>query len=470
MTGAQNRFLVKLTVISTLGGLLFGYDSGVIAGALLYLRDDLQLTAVAEGIVVSSLLFGAMLGSLLGGKVADAAGRRNSLIMCAVLLLVGALGSGFAPNVPVMVVARVILGVGVGAASVTVPVYLAEMAPTHRRGRIVAINEWMIVFGAALAFFVNTIIDQLIGGQGVWRVMLAVAAIPAVFLFVGMFFLPDSPRWYAVKGRHEEARTVLFRSRSRAEAEEDFRIVEEHARRDVSEDKGSAIKDLREFPWMRRILWIGIILAVLQQTSGVNTIVYYGTTILEQTGLGASAALLATVSLGIIGVLGISFGIYLLGHLGRRTMLLIGFAAVTVAHTLLALSFLLPESTLRSYVILGCMMLFMFCMQCFLGLVVWVVLSEIFPMTIRGFAMGVAIFALWTANTIISFVFPILAESLGSTGTFAIFVVINALAWLFTYKYVPETRGRSLEELEDDFRTHDAAHFTHTTPAGVHGS
>jgi major inositol transporter-like SP family MFS transporter len=470
VSGAHNKFLVKLTIISTLGGLLFGYDTGVIAGALLYMRDDLKLSSLAEGVVVSSLLFGAMLGALMGGKIADAAGRRASLMLCAVLFLIGALGSGFAPSVPLMVVARIILGLGVGAASVVVPVYLAEIAPTHRRGRIVAINEWMIVLGQLLAFVINSIIDQLIGGHGVWRLMLAIAAVPAVFLFIGMFFLPDSPRWYAVKGRLEDARRALFLSRDPVEAQEDYNIVVEHAQRDVAEDKGSAIQDLREFPWMRRILWIGIGLAILQQTTGVNTIVYYGTTILEQSGLGASAALVATISLGIVAVLGITLGIYLLGHLGRRTMLLIGFSAVTVAHALLALSFLLPESTFRSYIILGCMLLFMAFMQTFLGLVVWVVLSEIFPMTIRGFAMGVATFMLWTANTIISFVFPILAATLGSTGTFAIFVVINAIGWLFTYKFAPETRGRALEELEDDFRSHDAAHFTHEAPVGVHGS
>jgi MFS transporter, SP family, major inositol transporter len=469
-TGAQNRFLLKLTLISTLGGLLFGYDTGVIAGALLYMREDLHLSSLTEGVVVSSLLFGAMLGALVGGKVADVAGRRGSLFLCAVSFLIGALGSGFAPNVPLMVVARIILGLGVGAASVVVPVYLAEMAPTHRRGRIVAINEWMIVFGQLLAFVVNSIIDQVMGGAHVWRVMLSIAAVPAVALLIGLFFLPDSPRWYAVKGRIDDARRALFLSRDQAEAAEDYRIVVEHAQRDVSEDKGSAIADLREFPWMRRILFIGIGLAVLQQTTGVNTIVYYGTTILEQSGLGASAALVATISLGVVAVLGITLGIYLLGHVGRRTMLLIGFAAVTVSHALLALSFQLPQSRFRSYLILGAMLLFMAFMQTFLGLVVWVVLSEIFPMTIRGFAMGVATFALWTANTIISFGFPILAKALGSTGTFAIFAVINAGAWVFAKKFAPETRGRSLEELEDDFRSHDAAHFVHEAPAGVHGS
>ncbi|HEX3733244.1 MAG TPA: sugar porter family MFS transporter, partial [Mycobacteriales bacterium] len=420
-SAARNSHLFILTVISTLGGLLFGYDTGVIAGALVYMREDLHLNSLQEGTIVSSLLFGAMFGALLGGRIADALGRKGSLLVCAVLFLVGALGSAAAPNVGLMVLARIILGLAVGAASVTVPVYLAEMAPAHRRGRIVAINELMIVTGVLLAFVINVVIDQTVGGQHAWRWMLAVAAIPAILLLVGMFFLPDSPRWYAVKSRLEDTRRVLGLSRDPAEAAAEFAIIAEHAERDVAEDKGAAVRDLRAFPWMRRTLWIGIGLAVAQQTTGVNTIAYYGTTILKSTGLGTSAALLATVSLGVIAVVGMLIGIYLLNHLTRRQMLLFGFSAVAASHALLAVSFLLPESPFRSYLILAAMLLFMLFMQAFIGLVVWIVLSEIFPMTIRGVAMGIAVFMLWTVNTIISFVFPILTASFGPMGTFGLF-------------------------------------------------
>jgi major inositol transporter-like SP family MFS transporter len=469
--GSHNRFLIKLTLISTLGGLLFGYDTGVIAGALLYMRDDLQLTSLAEGVVVSSLLFGAAFGALLGGKMADGLGRRGSILVCALLFILGALGSGFSPNVGLMVVARLILGLGVGAASVTVPVYLAEMAPPHRRGRMVTINELMIVTGQLLAFVVNSIIDQTIGGQGVWRVMLALAAVPAVPLLIGMFFLPDSPRWYAVKSRFDDTRRVLDMSRNPAEAAEEYNIVVEHAKRDVSEDKGAALRDLRAFPWMRRILWIGIGLAVAQQFTGVNTIVYYGTTILESTGLGASASIVATVSLGIVAVIGAITGIILLGYFNRRPLLIFGFSAVVASHVVLGLSFLLPESSFRSYLILAAMLMFMLSMQTFAGPLVWLILSEIFPMTIRGFAMGISVFMLWAANTFISFVFPIVAEGWGSTPVFLLFAVINVVSLSFVIKFVPETRGRTLEELEDDFRAHEhPAEYVHRAPAGVHGS
>ena len=460
-SGAHNRFLIRLTAISTLGGLLFGYDTGVISGALLSMKEDLQLSTLEEATVVSSLLFpGAAVGALLGGKLSDVLGRKGSLLVCAGLFLFGALGCAIAPNVEVMVAARILLGLGVGAAAATCPLYLAEMAPVDRRGRMVTINELMIVTGQMLAFATNALIDALIDDPNVWRIMLGVASIPAVALFVGMFFLPDSPRWYAIKGRLEDTKRVLNLSRSPEEAAEEYNVIAEHAKRDVSEDKGAAIRDLRAFPWMRRTLWIGCGLAVVQQATGINTVNYYAPTILEQSGLTASASLIATIAVGVTSVVMTIIGIILLGYVNRRKMLMIGFTGVAASQAALALVFLLPESTSRSYIILAAMVIFVAFVQCFIGTCVWLLLSEIFPMTIRGFAMGIAVFVLWTTNALISFVFPPLVESLGSTGTFGIFVVINVISIAFVAKFVPETKGHSLESLEDNFRTADPGHLT----------
>jgi major inositol transporter-like SP family MFS transporter len=358
----------------------------------------------------------------------------------------------------------------VGAASATVPLFLAEMAPAYRRGRMVTINELMIVTGQLLAFAINALINAVWGGAHVWRWMLAVAAIPAVLLFVGMFFLPDSPRWYAVKGRLADTRRVLGLSREPAEAAEEYNIIAEHARRDVAEDKGAALRDLRAYAWMRRILFVGMGLAIVQQATGINTVNYYAPTILKSTGLGTGASLVATIGVGATSVIMTLVGIYLLGVVNRRPLLLTGFIGVALAHLVLALTFQLPESTARSYIILAAMLLFVAFVQGFIGTLVWLLLSEIFPMTIRGFAMGIAVFILWTTNTIISFVFPILVAALGPTLTFGLFALINVCSIVFVAKFVPETRGRTLEELEDDFREHDAAHFTHAAPVGVHGS
>ncbi len=466
----HTRYLARITVIATLGGLLFGYDTGVISGALLYMRQDLQLTSLGEATVVSSLLFGAAFGALLGGKLADALGRKGSLLVCAVLFLVGALGSALAPNVELMVLSRVILGLAVGAASATVPLFLAEMAPADRRGRIVTINELMIVSGQMLAFVINAGLDRWFQGAHVWRWMLAVAAVPAVLLFFGMLLLPDSPRWYAIKGRLTDTRRVLGLTRAPAEAAEEYNIIAEHARRDLAEDRGAAMRDLRAYAWMRRILMVGIGLAIAQQATGINTVIYYAPTILESTGLAASASLIATIAVGVISVAMTIVGIVLLGFMSRRPLLITGFSGVAVSQLILALCFLLPESTTRSYIVLAAMVLFVAFVQCFIGVGVWLLLSEIFPMTIRGFAMGIAVFVLWTTNTIISFVFPLLREAFGPTWTFGLFVLINIASVVFVTRFVPETRGRTLEELEDDFREHDPAHFVRAAPVGVHGS
>jgi major inositol transporter-like SP family MFS transporter len=469
-SSAHNRFLVKLTVISTLGGLLFGYDTGVISGALLYMKDDLNLTTFSEAVVVSSLLFpGAAFGALLGGKLADALGRKGSLLVCAGLFLVGAVICATAPNVVVMTTGRILLGFGVGAAAATCPLYLAEMAPADRRGRMVTINELMIVTGQFLAFAMNALLDHLIKDPHVWRWMLSVATVPAVALFVGMLFLPDSPRWYAVRGRLEDTRRVLGLSRDPAEAAEEYNVIAEHAKRDVSEDTGAALRDLRAFPWMRRILWIGCGLATVQQATGINTVNYYAPTILESTGLGASASLILTITIGAVGIIGTILGIVLIGRINRRPLLLTGFSGVASGHLVLALSFRLPESGFRSYLILAAMLIVVFFVQTFIGTLVWLLLSEIFPMTIRGFAMGIAVFVLWTVNAAISFAFPPLVAALGASLTFGLFAIVNVGSFTFIKKFAPETRGRTLEELEDNFRTQDAAHLVHEAPVGVRG-
>jgi MFS transporter, SP family, major inositol transporter len=335
---------------------------------------------------------------------------------------------------------------------------------------MVTINELMIVGGQFLAFAMNVLIDALFDDTHVWRWMLIVAIVPAVALFIGMFFLPDSPRWYAVRGRLDDTRRVLDLSRSPEEAAEEYNVIALHARRDVAEDKGAAIRDLRAFPWMRRALWIGIGLAVVQQATGINTVNYYAPTILEDAGVGTSAALVLTIAVGVVGVGGTILGIYLLGHINRRPLVLTGFLGVAAGHLVLALMFLLPESQTRAYLILAGMLIVVFFVQTFIGTLIWLLLSEIFPMTIRGFAMGAAVFVLWTTNTIISFVFPLLVGALGATLTFGLFAVVNACSLGFVWRFCPETRGRTLEELEDDFREHDAAHLVHQPPAGVTGS
>jgi MFS transporter, SP family, major inositol transporter len=465
---SNGRFLTKLTVIATLGGLLFGYDTGVISGALLYMKDDLDLSSFGEATVVSSLLFpGAAFGALLGGRIADRIGRKRMLMLCAGLFLAGAVGCAIAPNVQIMVAARIVLGLGVGAAAVTCPLYLAEMAPADRRGRMVTINELMIVTGQMLAFAVNALLDHVIHDAHVWRIMLAVAAVPAVGLFVGMFVLPDSPRWYGLKGRMDEARHTLTLSRTPAEADAELSLIADHTAHMLKTTR-TPLSVIRDVPWIRRVVLIGCGLAVVQQATGINTVNYYAPTILQESGLGVSASLIATIAVGVTSVVTTIIGIILLGFIGRRTMLLVGFAGVAASQAALALVFLLPASTTRSYVILAAMVLFVGFVQMFIGTCVWLLLSEIFPLSIRGFAMGIAVFVLWCTNAIISFLFPLLNSSLGSTGTFGLFVAVNIASWIFVRRLVPETKGTTLEELEEQLEAEGAQRLTPSATAPSH--
>ena len=452
-TGPRPGYLGLLTVIATLGGLLFGYDTGVISGALLYLRESsLHLSTAEQGTVVSVLLFpGAALGALGGGPIADRLGRRGALFVCAVLFLVGAAGSALAPTFAFMVVARVILGLGVGAASVICPVYLAEMAPASRRGRMVTINELMIVSGQLLAFVINAILSATINNPEVWRAMLGVAAIPAVVLLVGLFALPESPRWHAIRGDLQKARHVLSLGHEPHEVDTELTEISRTAEL-ASREKGHVFRDLVDNAWMRRLVFIGMGLAAVQQATGINTVNYYAPTILESAGLGKNAALVDTIAVGVTSVVMTLVGIWLLGFVGRKKMMVIGFTGVAASQAVLALAFLLPESGARTGVILAAMLVFVAFVQCFIGTGVWLLLSEIFPLAIRGFAMGLAVFVLWCVNALISFLFPIVNSALGSTGTFTIFVLINLVSIFFVFKAVPETNKRSLESLEAEFR------------------
>ncbi|MFF2316584.1 sugar porter family MFS transporter [Arthrobacter sp. NPDC058097] len=463
--GPHRKRLGMVATVATFGGLLFGYDTGVINGALRPMTADLGLTPITEGIVTSSLLFGAAAGAVGGGRLADAWGRRKTIILLAILFLVGALSCVFAPNFEVMVVGRVILGLAVGGASSVVPVYLAELAPYEIRGSLAGRNELMIVIGQLAAFVVNAIIGNLWGEfGGVWRIMLAVAAVPAVALFLGMLRMPESPRWLISRGRTQEALAVLktIRSSDRAEAEmaDVKHLADEEKEMNLS--GWGALKN----KWILRILLVGIGLGVAQQLTGINSIMYYGQSVLVEAGFDSRAALIANIAPGVIAVVGGVIALTMMQRVNRRTTLLLGFTLTTVCHFLIGIaSIALPVGNpARPFVILFLVVAFVGSMQTFLNIAVWVMLSEIFPLHIRGFAIGVSIFCLWIANALLGLFFPTLVASVGITGTFFMFGVVGILALIFIYTQVPETRGRTLEALEEDVTT-GAIYLVHKTPA-----
>ncbi|SDE55793.1 MFS transporter, SP family, major inositol transporter [Priestia aryabhattai B8W22] len=455
--GKQHSFLRTIILVSTFGGLLFGYDTGVINGALPYMSeaDQLNLNSFTQGLVTSALLFGAAFGAVFGGRLSDYNGRRKTILYLAILFFISTIGCAVSPNATIIIIFRFLLGLAVGGASVTVPTYLAEMSPAESRGKMVTQNELMIVTGQLLAFTFNAVIGNVLGEHPhVWRYMLPIAAIPAIFLFFGMLRVPESPRWLVSKGKNNDALSVLQKIRESKRAKLELQEIENAYEEEAKMEKAT-FNDLT-VPWVRRVVFLGIGIAVVQQITGVNSIMYYGTEILKDAGFQTEAALIGNIGNGIISVLATFVGIWLLGKAGRRPMLITGLVGTTTALLLIGIfSIVFEGSSALPYIILALTITFLAFQQGAISPVTWLMLSEIFPLRLRGLGMGVTVFCLWGVNFLVGLTFPVLLDSIGLSTTFFVFVVLGIGAIIFVKKYLPETKGLTLEQLEQSFRNYD---------------
>ncbi|MGZ3708293.1 MAG: sugar porter family MFS transporter [Bdellovibrionota bacterium] len=437
----RRKALLFIASTAALCGLLFGYDTGVISGALLFLKKDFALSAFQQGVVTSAVLAGAAVGAGFSGRLTDHFGRRRMVIAVAILFFVASLLTGLAPNVTWLIIGRVLVGVAIGICSYAGPLYISEIAPAGRRGALVSLNQFLITVGILVSYLA----DYLFARGEHWRWMFGIAAIPAVILWVGMLVLPESPRWLVNRGQKALARQVLERVRSPEEAEWELAAIESHTH--------SGRTRWRELlsPEHRPVLVLGMGLAIFQQITGINTIIYYAPTIFQLAGFDSAAqSILATAGVGAVNVLMTIVSVRLLDRTGRRPLLLVGIAGMITSLAALGFVFQLgSHSAALGWLAVISVMLYVGSFAISLGPIFWLLISEIYPQRIRGMAMGVATMTNWSFNLLVALTFLVLVENLGPSNTFWLYAVVSIASFAFSYYLVPETKGRSLEEITD---------------------
>jgi SP family arabinose:H+ symporter-like MFS transporter len=431
-------YVIFVTVVAAIGGLLFGFDTAIVAGATRYLKDQFALTSLQEGWAVSVVLIGCMFGAGFAGTVSDRIGRRRFMLVSAVLFFASAIGSALAQNIFQFVIFRFVGGLGIGSASILAPLYIAEISPARIRGALVSVNQMAIVTGILLAYFVNWIFAGI--GPSNWRWMYGAGTVPAVAFFLLLFGVPESPRWLVKRGREAEAERILARVDSPAAASAEVRSIRET----IQLEKGSFGELFRT--GFRRALVIAVVLAIFQQITGINAVLYYAPRIFERAGFERVSAIGQSTIVGLVNMLFTIVAILLVDKVGRKPLLLIAAAGMGASQVLLG--FALRAHGLPGSAILAVILLYIAFFAMAMGPIVWVVMSEIFPTRLRGSAMAVATVVLWLSDFAVTLTFPVISDRLNESTAFWIYAVMCAIDFVFMLVVLPETKGKTLEEIE----------------------
>lgn len=440
-------WLYVVAIIASLGGLLSGYDTGVISGALLFINESWNLADTTQGLLVSSVLIGAVIGAATNGVLADVFGRKKIIMATAVIFIVGSVLCAFAPNIYILIASRIFVGFAVGIVNFVVPLYLSEIAPKQLRGTLVSLYQWAITAGILFSYFINA---AFAGAVYNWRWMLFAGVVPGLILFIGMCFMHDTPRWLISKKREDEARIVFKKIEPELDTEKEIKDIQKTIRL----EEHTTNKKFQFKKWMLMPFVVGIGIMFAQICTGINTIIYYAPTIFKNAGFESNiTAIYATTGIGVINFLMTIVALYFTDRLGRKPLLYFGLTGVMLSLLALGCAFQFAEffGDNLKWVTVGSLVTYIICFAMSLGPIGWILVSEVFPLKIRGIAMSICTVSNFAFNFFVVSSFPILLHRIGGAWTFWGFGAVSILCIIFVYFFVPETKGLSLEKIESNW-------------------
>lgn len=443
-TGTHSHRPVRMVaLVAAISGLLFGYDTAVINGALVFLRRQFALSDAATGFAAGSLLIGCLLGAMAAGGISDRLGRRLSLQVAALLFAASSIGAAMCRGLVDFSLARIVGGLAIGVAAALTPVYISEISPPQLRGRLVSLNQLAVVLGILLAYLTNWRLSLL--GESSWRWMFGVGVVPSIALLLGLLTIPESPRWLLAHGRPRQGREALERISPSAEVD--------HLINEILHETSTESTNIRDLfaPALRGRLVVAVLLAVFQQISGINTVLYYGSLMFSErfANASATAAIGANVIVGLVNLVSTILAMNLIDRIGRRALLLMSSAGMAVCLFVLSLAL---KFALAPFLAFACVLLYVAFFAVGLGPGVWVYMAEIFPTNLRGRATSIASSALWASCAVVTLTFVPIMHAAGLAGTFGLYALLSLLTCLFVWRWVPETRGRSLEEIQREWQ------------------